>query len=90
MGREGERLSTGAKKRCARQIWYQIVQTTAVNALDAKILSGANPEKSIQEVEALKKQEEGSGMTTTDGYVIDEAGKLANFAIEPEMYVEEK
>ncbi len=55
-----------------------------------KIPSGANPEKSIQEVEALKKQEEGSGITTTDGYVIDEAGKLDNFAIEPEMYEEEK
>ncbi len=52
--------------------------------------SGANPDKSIQEVEALKKQEEGNGMTTTDGYVIDEAGKLDNFAIESEMYVEEK
>lgn len=72
------------------QLGVQTAQTTAVNAPDAKIPSGANPEKSIQEVEALEKQEEGSGMTTTDGYVIDEAGKLNNFAIEPEMYVEEK
>jgi len=54
------------------------------------IPSGANPEKSIKEVEALEEQEEGSGMTTTDGYVIDESGRLDNFAIEPEMYVEEK
>ncbi len=82
-------MSTEAKKGCTRRIWYQTVQTT-VNAPDARIPSGANSDKSIQEVEALKKQEEGSGMTTTDGYVIDEAGKLANFAIEPEMYEEEK
>jgi hypothetical protein len=68
----------------------QTAQTTAVNPPDAVIPSGANPEKSIKEVEALEEQEEGSGMTTTDGYVIDESGRLDNFAIEPEMYVEEK
>ena len=29
-------------------------------------------------------------MSTTDGYVIDESGRLNNFAVEPEMYVEDK
>ncbi|HEY9798075.1 MAG TPA: hypothetical protein V6D30_20755 [Leptolyngbyaceae cyanobacterium] len=72
------------------QVGVQTAQTTAVNPPDAVIPSNANPEKSIKEVEALEAQEEGSGMTTTDGYIIDESGRLDNFAIEPEMYVEEK
>ncbi len=72
------------------QVGVQMAQTTAVNPPDAVIPSGADPEKSIHEIEALEKQEEGSGMTTTHGYVIDESGRLDNYAIEPEMYVEEK
>jgi hypothetical protein len=71
-------------------VGVQMAQTTAVNAPDAVIPSNADTEESIHEVEALKEQEEGSGMRTTDGYVIDESGRLDNFAIEPEMYVEEK
>jgi len=27
-------------------------------------------------------------MNTTDGYVVDDSGRLNNFAVEPEMYVE--
>jgi hypothetical protein len=68
----------------------QMAQTPAVNAPDAVIPSNTDTEKSIHEVEALERQEEGSGMTTTDGYVIDESGRLDNYPIEPEMYVEEK
>lgn len=72
------------------QIGVQTAQTTAVNSPDAVIPANTHPEQSIKEVEALAAQEAGSGMTTTDGYVIDESGRLDNFAIEPEMYVEEK
>lgn len=72
------------------QIGVQTAQTTAVNAPDAVIPSNTHPEQSVKEVEALEEQEAGSGMSTTDGYVIDESGRLDNFAIEPEMYVEEK
>lgn len=72
------------------QVGVQTSQTTAVNPPDAVIPANTNPEQSIHEVEALEAQEEPSGMTTTDGYVIDESGRLDNFAIEPEMYVEEK
>jgi hypothetical protein len=72
------------------QIGVQTAQTTAVNAPDAVIPANTHPEQSIKEVEALEEQEAGSGMSTTDGYVIDESGRLDNFAIEPEMYVEEK
>ncbi len=72
------------------QVGVQMSQTTAVNAPDAVIPANSNPEESIHEVEALDEQEKGSGMTTTDGYVIDESGRLDNFAVEPPMYVEEK
>ena len=71
-------------------IGVQTAQTTAVNAPDAKIPANSNTEMSKHEVEAFKEQEEeeGEGFTTTDGYIIDEAGKLDNFAIEPPMYIE--
>ncbi len=72
------------------QVGVQTAQTTAVNAPDAVIPSNADTEKSIHEVEALQEQEEGSDLPTTHGYVIDESGRLDNFAIEPEMYIEEK
>lgn len=65
----------------------QTAQTTAVNPPDAKIPSNAPTEESIHQVEAEAAQEEGT-MPTTDGYVIDEAGLLNNFAVEPPMYVE--
>ena len=67
----------------------QMAQTTAVNPPDAIIPSNAPTEESKHEVEAVEEQEEGT-MHTTDGFVIDEAGQLNNFAVEPKMYVEDK
>ncbi|AFY53865.1 hypothetical protein Riv7116_1299 [Rivularia sp. PCC 7116] len=67
----------------------QMAQTTAVNPPDAIIPSNAPVEQNKQEVNAVEKQEEGT-MSTTDGFVIDESGKLDNFAVEPKMYVEDK
>ncbi|WP_009630642.1 hypothetical protein [Synechocystis sp. PCC 7509] len=68
----------------------QTAQTTAVNAPDAIIPSNAPTELSEHQVEALEQEEEKEfeGITTTDGYVIDEAGLLNNFAVEPPMYIE--
>ncbi len=62
---------------------------TSINAPDAIIPSGAPTERSEKQVEALQKEEDQeAGFHTTDGYVIDEAGMLNNFAIEPPMYIE--
>jgi hypothetical protein len=61
---------------------------TGVNAPDAIIPSNNDPEMSKKQVEAMHKQEEGTGIDTTEGYIIDESGRLDNFAIEPPMYVE--
>ena len=74
-------------------IGVQTAQTTAVNSPEAIIPSNAPTELSIQQVEALEKQEEretsGDDLITTDGYVIDEAGILDNFAVEPPIYYDE-
>ena len=72
------------------QIGVQTAQSTAVNPPDMIIPSGVDEELNEEQIQAMKEQEEGTGVSTTDGYIIDEAGKMDNFAIEPEMYVEDK
>lgn len=72
------------------QVGVQLAQSVDVNDPEAIIPSGADPEQNIEQVEAVAEQEEGTGMSTTDGYTIDESGRLNNFAVEPEMYVEDK
>ena len=72
------------------QIGVQLAQSVNVNDPEAIIPSGANPEQDKAQIEAAAKQEEGTGIDTTEGYTIDESGRLNNFAVEPEMYVEEK
>lgn len=72
------------------QVGVQLAQSVNVNDPEAVIPSGANPERDAEQIKAVKEQEEGTGMSTTDGYTTDEAGSLNNFAVEPEMYVEDK
>ena len=66
---------------------------TDVNNPEAIIPSNAPTELSIKQVEAFAEQEKhetsGDDLITTDGYVIDEAGILDNFAVEPPIYYEE-
>ncbi|MES1023110.1 hypothetical protein ABN584_09445 [Gloeocapsa sp. BRSZ] len=68
----------------------QMAQTIDVNPPDAVIPSNTDTEESVHQVEALAEQEEGTGLPTTDGYVVDESGKLDNFAVEPPMYYEDE
>ncbi|NJL87645.1 MAG: hypothetical protein HC886_19355 [Leptolyngbyaceae cyanobacterium SM1_1_3] len=63
-------------------------QTTDVNPPDMKIPAAADVEGNIQDIEAVDQQEAGTGLSTTGGYVIDEAGRLDNYAVEPPMRVE--
>ena len=72
------------------QIGVQTAQTTAVNPSDAVIPSGADRELNSNQIGRMEAQEAATGFSTTDGYVIDESGRLDNYAVEPEMYVEEK
>ncbi|WP_088891065.1 hypothetical protein [Leptolyngbya ohadii] len=66
----------------------QTAQSTAVNDPDARIPSNVDVEQNVHQLEEYAKQEEGT-LHTTDGYVIDESGKIDNFAVEPPMYIEE-
>lgn len=72
------------------QVGVQLAQSVDVNDPEAIIPSGADPERDIEQVKAVEEQEEGTGESTTDGFTIDESGRLNNFAVEPEMYVEDK
>lgn len=72
------------------QVGVQTAQTTAVNPPDMEIPSNADPQLNKQQIEKMEMQEEGTGISTTDGYTIDESGRMDNYAVEPEMYVEDK
>jgi hypothetical protein len=72
------------------QVGVQLAQSIDVNDPEAIIPSGADPERDMAQIEAFAEQEEGTGISTTEGYVIDESGPSDNFAVEPEMYVEDK
>jgi len=72
------------------QVGVQLAQSVDVNDPEAVIPSGADTARDIEQVEAAAAQEEGTGISTTDGFTIDESGRLNNFAVEPEMYVEDK
>jgi hypothetical protein len=68
----------------------QLAQTIAVNAPDERIPSDVDVDQNVEQLKAAKHQEDGTDLDTTAGYVIDESGRIDNFAIEPPMYVEEK
>lgn len=68
----------------------QLAQTIGVNAPDELIPSNVDVDQNVKQLEAFQAQEKDTDLRTTDGYVIDEAGQINNFAIEPPMYVEEK
>ncbi|MGD1920346.1 MAG: hypothetical protein ACFCAD_16555 [Pleurocapsa sp.] len=72
------------------QVGVQMAQTTAVNPPDMVIPSGADEELNKEQIQHMEAQEEGTGVSTTEGYTIDESGRMDNYAVEPEMYVEKK
>ncbi|MEL6261035.1 MAG: hypothetical protein AAFO83_08990 [Cyanobacteria bacterium J06607_13] len=61
----------------------------AVQPAGTKTMPGGNVEENEQVIEDAKASEADSDLKTTDGYVVDDSGRLNNFAVEPEMYVEE-
>lgn len=72
------------------QFGVQTAQPTAVNDPEARIPSNVDVEQNVHQLEEFAKQEAGDEtLHTTDGYVIDESGKIDNFAVEPPMYIEE-
>lgn len=51
-------------------------------------MPGGDVEQARDDIEAAQQSEADTDMSTTDGYVVDDSGRLNNFAVEPEMYVE--
>lgn len=79
-------------KGAAGDQWaVQTAQSTNVNSREERIPSGADTELNIRQIKAGGEQElaESGDFETADGYTIDEAGQMNNFAVEPPMYVEE-
>ena len=70
------------------QVGVQTAQTTAVNPSDMVIPSGADKELNKEQIHNLESQEAETGASTTAGYTVDESGRMDNYAVEPEMYVE--
>ncbi len=62
----------------------------AVQPEGTRTMPGGDVEQAKDDIAAAKAEEADSDLKTTDGYVVDDSGRLNNFAIEPEMYVEEK
>ncbi|HEY9847326.1 MAG TPA: hypothetical protein V6D03_14165 [Candidatus Caenarcaniphilales bacterium] len=84
-------------KGAAGNQWaVQTAQSTEVNNPEERIPSGievnASEQLNEEQVRAQGEQElieSGGDYNTSDGYTVDEAGQLNNFAIEPPVYVEE-
>ncbi len=79
-------------KGAAGNQWaVQTAQPTDVNDPEEWIPSGADVELNIKQIKADGEQElaESGDFQTADGYTLDEAGQMNNFAVEPPMYVEE-
>jgi len=67
----------------------QTAQAIAVNPADEVIPSNVDVEENIAVIHHAEEQEEDTDLKTTDGYVIDESGRIDNFAVEPPMYIED-
>lgn len=74
------------------QFGVQLAQNPHVNAADEVIPSNVDVNKNIKNIRAEAAQEEADDpepLHTTHGYALDEAGRLDNFAIEPQIYIDE-
>lgn len=61
----------------------------AVQPEGTRTMPGGDAEQAKHDISDAREEESGSDLKTTDGFVVDDSGRLNNFAVEPEMYVEE-
>lgn len=61
----------------------------AIQPEGTRTMPGGDVDKNKADIAEARKSESDTDMKTTDGYVVDDSGRMNNFAIEPEMYVEE-
>ncbi len=91
---ENEDIKTSAEpgKGAAGDQWaVQVSQAVgeAVQPEGTRTMPGGDVEGNKQDIADAEESESDTNLKTTDGYVVDDSGRLNNFAIEPEMYVEE-
>ncbi|MEL6581756.1 MAG: hypothetical protein AAFQ14_18585 [Cyanobacteria bacterium J06621_12] len=76
------RRRRSARMRCAYglsiRFWYVYSKMGTF-----VIPADTDPELNQAQIDSLKSQESGSGMSTTDGYTMDESGRMDNYAVEP-------
>lgn len=61
----------------------------AIQPKGTRTMPGGDVEHNKEDIAAARESESDTDMKTTDGYVVDDSGRMNNFAVEPEMYVEE-
>lgn len=91
---QDESIKLGAepgKGAAGNQQAVQLAQPVgdAIQPPGTKSMPGGHPEEDKADIEAAKESEEGTDLKTTGGFVVDDSGRMNNFAVEPEMYVEE-
>ncbi|MGB3787414.1 MAG: hypothetical protein WA949_05340 [Phormidesmis sp.] len=91
---ENEDIKTSAEpgKGAAGDQWaVQVAQPVgdAVQPEGTRTMPGGDVEGNEEDIAKAEESEADSDLKTTDGFVVDDSGRLNNFAIEPEMYVEE-
>lgn len=55
-----------------------------------RVMPGGDVDQATEDIARAEAEEANSDLKTTDGFVVDDSGRLNNFAVEPEMYVEKK
>ncbi len=60
----------------------------AIQPPGTETMPGGDVEAAEATIKAAEESEANTDLSTTDGYVVDDSGRLNNFAVEPEMYVE--
>ncbi len=91
---QDENIKLGAepgKGAAGNQQAVQLAQPVgdAIQPPGTKSMPGGHPEEDKEDIAAAKESEEGTDLKTTGGFVVDDSGRMNNFAVEPEMYVEE-
>ncbi|MGI8936197.1 MAG: hypothetical protein ACR2FS_19200 [Phormidesmis sp.] len=79
-------------KGAAGDQWaVQTAQATgdAVQPKGTRTMPGGDAEQAKDDIADARKEESDTDLKKTDGFVVDDSGRLNNFAVEPEMYVEE-
>ncbi len=91
---QNDNIKKGAepgKGAAGNQQAVQVAQPVgrAIQPEGTKTMPGGDVDQNKEDIAHARESESDTDMKTTDGYVVDDSGRMNNFAVEPEMYVEE-